>query len=66
MPESFAQSLVPMIHPHHPRPVTFARAFMASNEAQPQTFVEMILALLEVRFPPPGKDESASGEETVD
>ena len=32
----------------------------------PQTFVEMVLALLEDRFPWLGADESASGTETVD
>lgn len=32
----------------------------------PQTFVEMVLALLEDRFPWLGTDHSASGAETVD
>jgi hypothetical protein len=39
---------------------------MENNEAQPQTFVEMVLALLEDRFPWLGTDEPASGAETVD
>lgn len=39
---------------------------MENNESQPQTFVEMVLALLEDRFPWLGKDEPASGAETVD
>ena len=39
---------------------------MENNEAQPQTFVEMVLVLLEDRFPWLGKDEAASGAETVD
>lgn len=39
---------------------------MENNETQPQTFVEMVLALLEDRFPWLGKDEPASGAETVD
>jgi hypothetical protein len=39
---------------------------MENNEAQPQTFVEMVLVLLEDRFPWLGKDEPASGAETVD
>ena len=66
-----------MIHPHHPplsplgdeatcRLVALAGAFMDNNEAQPQTFAEMVLALLEDRFPWLGKDEPASGAETVD
>jgi hypothetical protein len=37
-----------------------ARASMGNNEAQPQTFVEMVLTLLEDRFPWLGKDEPAS------
>jgi hypothetical protein len=37
-----------------------------NNEAQPQTFVEMVLALLEDRFSWLDKDEPASGAETVD
>jgi hypothetical protein len=43
-----------------------ARASMGNNEAQPQTFVEMVLTLLEDRFPWLGKDEPASCAETVD
>lgn len=39
---------------------------MDNNETQPQTFVEMVLALLEDRFPWLGKDEPASGADTVD
>jgi hypothetical protein len=39
---------------------------MENNETQPQTFVEMVLALLEDRFPWLGKDEPTSGAETVD
>jgi len=39
---------------------------MENNEAQPQTFVEMVLTLLEDRFPWLGTDEPASGAETVD
>ena len=39
---------------------------MEHIEAQPQTFVEMVLALLEDRFPWLGTDESAEGAETVD
>jgi hypothetical protein len=39
---------------------------MENNEAQPQTFAEMVLALLEDRLPWLGTDESASGAETVD
>jgi hypothetical protein len=39
---------------------------MEHNEAQPQTFVEMVLALIEDRFPWLGTDEPASGAETVD
>ena len=39
---------------------------MENNEAQPQTFVEMALVLLEDRFPWLGTDEPASGAETVD
>jgi len=34
-----------------------ARASMGNNEAPPQTFVEMVLTLLEDRFPWLGKDE---------
>lgn len=39
---------------------------MKNNEAQAETFVEKVLALLEDRFPWLGKDEPASGAETVD
>jgi hypothetical protein len=39
---------------------------MENNEVQPQTFVAMVLALLEDRFPWLGTDEPASGAETVD
>lgn len=39
---------------------------MKINETQSQTFVEMVLTLLEDRFPWLGKDEPASGAETVD
>jgi hypothetical protein len=39
---------------------------MEHIEAQPQTFVEMVLALLEDRFPWLGTDEPAEGAETVD
>jgi hypothetical protein len=39
---------------------------MPNGETQPTTFVEMVLALLEERFPWLGKDEPVSGAETVD
>ena len=39
---------------------------MENNKTQPHTFVEMVLVLLEDRFPWLGKDEPASGAETVD
>ncbi len=39
---------------------------MPSGETQPTTFAEMVLALLEKRFPWLGKDEPVSGAETVD
>lgn len=39
---------------------------MDNNETQPQSFVEMVLALLEDRFPWLGKDEPPSHAETVD
>jgi len=39
---------------------------MENNETQPKTFVEMILELLEDRFPWLGKNEPASGGDTVD
>jgi len=43
-----------------------AGALMDNNETQPQSFVEMVLALLEDRFPWLGKDEPPSRAETVD
>jgi hypothetical protein len=39
---------------------------MENNDTQPQTFAEMVLALLEDRFPWLGKDEPASGADTVE
>jgi hypothetical protein len=39
---------------------------MKNSEAQPKTFVEMVLELLENRFPWLGKNEPASGADTVD
>jgi hypothetical protein len=39
---------------------------MANTDSQPQTFVEMVLALLEDRFPWLGTNRDASGSETVD
>jgi hypothetical protein len=39
---------------------------MDNNETQPQSFVEMVLALLEDRFPCLGQDEPPSRAETVD
>jgi len=39
---------------------------MENNQSQPQTFVEMVLALLEDRFPWLGTDEPAEGAETVE
>jgi hypothetical protein len=38
---------------------------MDNNETQPQSFVEMVLALLEDRFPWLGKGELPSRAETV-
>lgn len=38
---------------------------MPIEHREPQTFVEMVLALLENRFPWLGKDEEVSGAETV-
>ncbi len=38
---------------------------MDNNETQPQSFVEMVLALLEDCFPWLGKDEPPSRAETV-
>jgi hypothetical protein len=39
---------------------------MDNDEAQPETFVEMVLALLKDRFPWADKDEPATRAETVD
>ncbi len=39
---------------------------MENNETQPKTFVEMVLELLEDRFPWLGKNEPVSGADTVD
>ena len=39
---------------------------MANTDSDPQTFVEMVLTLLEDRFPWLGTDRDASGSETVD
>jgi len=39
---------------------------MANTDSQPQTFVEMVLTLLEDRFPWLGTDESAAGADVVD
>ena len=39
---------------------------MANTDSQSQTFVEMVLALLEDRFPWLGTDQAVSGSETVD
>ena len=39
---------------------------MRKTDSQPQTFVEMVLVLLEDRFPWLGTDRDASGSETVD
>jgi len=39
---------------------------MENTPNQPQTFVGMVLMLLEDRFPWLGRDEPASGAETVD
>ena len=39
---------------------------MANPDSEPQTFVEMVLTLLEDRFPWLGTDGDASGSETVD
>ena len=41
-------------------------SLIENNEAQPQTFVGMVLVLLEDRFPWLGTNEPASGAETVD
>ena len=43
-----------------------AGALMDDNETQPRSFVEMVLALLEGRFPWLGKGEPPSRAETVD
>jgi hypothetical protein len=40
--------------------------FMATTISEPRTFVEMVLALLEDRFPWLGKNIPASGSDTVD
>jgi hypothetical protein len=39
---------------------------MANTESQPKTFVEMVLVLLEDRFPWLGTNRDASGSEKVD
>jgi hypothetical protein len=39
---------------------------MANTDSQPKTFVEMVLVLLEDRFPWLGTDRDASGSETID
>ena len=39
---------------------------MANTDSQSQTFVEMVLALLEDRFLWLGTDQAVSGSETVD
>jgi hypothetical protein len=39
---------------------------MANTDSEPQTFVEMVLTLLEDRFPWLGTDRDACGSETVD
>ena len=39
---------------------------MANTDSQPQTFVEMVLVLLEDRFPWLGTNRDASGAATVD
>ena len=39
---------------------------MPKTDSQPQTFVEMVLVLLEDRFPWLGTDRDASGSETID
>jgi hypothetical protein len=39
---------------------------MANTDSRPQTFVEMVLALLEDHFPWLGTDQAVSGSETVD
>jgi hypothetical protein len=43
-----------------------AGALMDDNETQPQSFVEMVLALLQGRFPWLGKGEPPLRAETVD
>jgi hypothetical protein len=40
--------------------------FMATATPEPRTFVEMVLALLEDRFPWLGKNTPAPGSDTVD
>lgn len=39
---------------------------MANTDSQPKTFVEMVLVLLEDRFPWLGTDRDVSGSDTVD
>ena len=39
---------------------------MVNQHSQPQTFVEMVLALLEDRFPWLGRNQPVSGAEAVD
>ena len=39
---------------------------MSNTDSQPKTFVEMVLVLLEDRFPWLGTDRDASGSDTVD
>ena len=70
----FSESPLQMIHPHHPqfsslgdeatcRLVVPARALMENNGAQPQTFVEMVLGLLEHRYPWLGEDEPVRAQQ---
>jgi hypothetical protein len=39
---------------------------MANTDSQPKTFVEMVIVLLEDRFPWLGTDRDASSSDTVD
>jgi len=39
---------------------------MANTDSLPQTFVELVLVLLEDHFPCLGTDRDASGSETID
>jgi hypothetical protein len=39
---------------------------MANTDSQPKTFVEMVLVLLDDRFPLLGNDRDASGSDIVD